>query len=55
MPFASDASKLARCGVPSLIFGPGTIDRAHAAVEYVEIDQVLRALEFYRSFLLRLE
>ena len=55
VPFGSDASKLSRAGVPSLIFGPGSIDRAHAAVEYVEIDQVLRAGEFYREFLLRFQ
>jgi acetylornithine deacetylase/succinyl-diaminopimelate desuccinylase family protein len=51
VPFGSDASKLARQGVPSIIFGPGSIDRAHAAVEYVETDQVLAAAAFYRQFL----
>ena len=51
VPFGSDASKLARAGVPSLIFGPGSIDQAHAAVEYVECDQVLVALAFYIGFL----
>jgi acetylornithine deacetylase ArgE len=55
VPFGSDASKLSRAGVPSLVFGPGSIDRAHAAVEYVEVDQVLRACEFYREFILRFE
>ncbi len=55
VPFGSDASKLSRQGIPSLVFGPGSIDRAHAAVEYVEIDQVLRAFEFYREFLRRFE
>jgi acetylornithine deacetylase len=53
VPYGSDASKLSRHGVPSIIFGPGSIDQAHAAVEYVECDQVLRAEEFYRQFLLR--
>lgn len=53
VPFGSDASKLARQGVPSLVFGPGSIDRAHAAVEYVEIEQVEKAFEFYRNFILR--
>jgi len=53
VPFGSDASKLSRRGVPSIIFGPGSIDRAHAAVEYVECDQVVRAEEFYRTFLSR--
>lgn len=51
VPFGSDASKLARQGIPSLIFGPGSIDRAHAAVEYVEIDQVILAYDFYRDFI----
>ncbi len=55
VPYGSDASKLARHGVPSIIFGPGSIDRAHAAVEYVECDQVEVAAEFYRRFLLSFE
>ena len=29
--------------------------RAHAAVEYVEIDQVVQAYEFYRAFLCHFE
>jgi acetylornithine deacetylase/succinyl-diaminopimelate desuccinylase family protein len=51
VPFGSDASKLARAGIPSLIFGPGSIDRAHAAIEYVECDQLLTALQFQIGFL----
>jgi acetylornithine deacetylase len=53
VPFSCDASKLSRQGVPSLIFGPGSIDQAHAAVEYVNITEVERAAEFYRNFILR--
>jgi len=49
--FSCDASKLARAGVPTIVFGPGSIDRAHAAVEYVELDQVQLALEFHKKFL----
>jgi acetylornithine deacetylase/succinyl-diaminopimelate desuccinylase family protein len=51
VPYGSDASKLAGHGVPSIIFGPGSIDLAHAAVEYVECDDVVKAEEFYRGFL----
>lgn len=51
VPFGSDASKLAAIGIPSIVFGPGSIDRAHAAGEYVEIDQVDQAYEFYLQFL----
>lgn len=53
VPYGSDASKLSRHGVPSIIFGPGSIDLAHAAVEYVECDHVIQAEEFYRDFLKR--
>ncbi len=53
VPFGSDASKLARAGIPSLVFGPGSIDQAHAAVEFVEMDQVVQACAFYRNFILR--
>ncbi len=55
VPFGSDASKLSRRGIPSIIIGPGSIDRAHAAVEYVELSQVQQAFDFYRNFLLRFE
>jgi acetylornithine deacetylase/succinyl-diaminopimelate desuccinylase family protein len=48
VPFGSDASKLERAGVPSIIFGPGSIDQAHAAAEFVDLDQVDQAFEFYR-------
>lgn len=53
VPFGCDASKLSRAGIPSIVFGPGSIDRAHTADEYIEIDQVETALEFQRRFLLR--
>jgi acetylornithine deacetylase len=51
VPFGSDASKLSRQGIPSLVFGPGSIDQAHAAVEFVDLAQVERAFEFYRRFI----
>jgi acetylornithine deacetylase len=52
VPFGSDASKLSRQGIPSLVFGPGSIDQAHGAVEFVDLAQVERAFEFYRRFIL---
>jgi len=50
VPFCSDASKFGNLGIPSLIFGPGSIDQAHAAIEYVECEQVQKAVEIYRDF-----
>ncbi len=47
VPFGSDASKFARLGIPTILFGPGSIDQAHAAVEYVECAEVEKALVVY--------
>lgn len=55
VPFGSDASKLARNNIPAIIFGPGSIDQAHTACEYVEWEQVVKAFEFYRSIALHFE
>ena len=52
VPFGSDASKLSRRGIPSIILGPGSIDRAHAAEEFVELDQVAQAAEIYARLIL---
>jgi acetylornithine deacetylase/succinyl-diaminopimelate desuccinylase family protein len=52
VPYGSDASKLARAGIPSLIFGPGNIDQAHAADEFVDLDQVRLAAEIYARAIL---
>ncbi|MCA9181829.1 MAG: M20/M25/M40 family metallo-hydrolase, partial [Planctomycetales bacterium] len=52
VPFGSDASKFGALGIPSMIFGPGSIDQAHSAIEYIECSQVIQAAEIYRRFLL---
>ncbi|WP_200303468.1 M20/M25/M40 family metallo-hydrolase [Streptomyces adelaidensis] len=43
MPFGTDASKLARAGVPSVVFGPGSVADAHAAAESVDLAEVTLA------------
>lgn len=50
VPYGSDASKLSRHGLDGIVFGPGSIDQAHGAVEYVDVAQVELAAEFYREF-----
>jgi acetylornithine deacetylase/succinyl-diaminopimelate desuccinylase family protein len=52
VPYGSDASKLAQAGTPSVILGPGNIDQAHAADEWVELDQVSLAAEVYARTIL---
>lgn len=52
MPFGSDASKFGALGIPSLIFGPGSIDQAHSANEFVDCQQVLTCQQVYRRYML---
>lgn len=52
VPYGSDASVLAMVGIPSVIFGPGSIDQAHAADEYVDLHEVSLAAEIYARTIL---
>jgi acetylornithine deacetylase len=45
LPFGTDASKLARAGIPSVVFGPGSVADAHSAVESVAIADVVLAAD----------
>lgn len=48
VPYGSDASILQHDGgIPTVVYGPGNIAQAHAADEYVELDQVRHAADFY--------
>jgi acetylornithine deacetylase len=48
VPYGSDASKLWHYGgVPSVVLGPGSIDQAHTADEYVPIDHLEKAAMVY--------
>jgi succinyl-diaminopimelate desuccinylase len=45
VPYATHASPLHSAGIPSVVFGPGDIQYAHAAVEFVPIREVVQAAE----------
>jgi acetylornithine deacetylase/succinyl-diaminopimelate desuccinylase-like protein len=45
--FGSDASKLGRIGVPSIVLGPGSIDQAHSPDEWVAVQELVQAAEIY--------
>ena len=53
--FGCDCTKLSRASIPSIIFGPGSIEQAHTIDEYVEVAQVQTALDFYRKFIMEFE
>lgn len=43
VPYGTDGSKLARAGVPTIVFGPGSIRDAHGDEEWVDLDDVSTA------------
>ncbi|REK76060.1 M20 family metallopeptidase [Paenibacillus paeoniae] len=45
VPYGTDASKLAMVGIPSVVFGPGSIDQAHTEDEWVDLEQVALAAD----------
>lgn len=51
VPYGSDASKLSRAGIPSIVLGPGSIDQAHTADEWVAVDEVEQATHIYRRIM----
>ena len=52
VPYGTDASKLSRAGIPSIVLGPGSVDQAHSSIEFVSIDQVVDAAEIYARMML---
>ena len=55
VPFGSDASKLSQVNIATVILGPGSIDEAHAADEYVELGQLEQVFEVYRKIMTEFE
>jgi acetylornithine deacetylase len=51
VPFGSDASKLSRIGVPSIVLGPGSIDHAHTAAEFISTNEVVLAAYIYKELI----
>jgi acetylornithine deacetylase len=45
VPYGTDASTLAQAGIPSVVFGPGDIAKAHTCDEWVPLDEVEQASE----------
>lgn len=48
VPYGSDASKLQQYkGIPTIVYGPGAIAQAHSREEWVPVNEVSKAAEFY--------
>jgi acetylornithine deacetylase len=47
VPYGTHASRTAQPGVPSVVFGPGSIAQAHTEDEWIAVDQLEQAAEIY--------
>ena len=51
--FGTNAPHYAATGCPTVVFGPGSIDQAHTADEWIDLDQLQSAAEILYQFLRR--
>ena len=49
--YGSDGSTLRAAGMPVVILGPGDIAQAHSADEYLELEQLERAIDIYGALM----
>lgn len=50
-PWFSDAAHLSSHGIPSICIGPGSIDQAHTADEFIATDSLIQGAEFFARFI----
>ena len=50
VPFGTNASSISAAGVPSVVFGPGSIAQAHTCDEFIDISQLDAAAEIFFQF-----
>jgi len=50
-PWASNANIFKQAGIPSVVFGPGSVRQAHTRDEFVELEQVAQAARVYAAII----
>lgn len=50
VPYGTHASRVHQAGVPSVVFGPGSIAQAHTKDEWIPVDELRQAAEVYYRF-----
>lgn len=48
--YGTNASRFAATGVPAVVFGPGSINQAHTADEWIDLAELQQASEIYYRF-----
>jgi acetylornithine deacetylase len=49
--FGTEAGHFQNAGIPTIICGPGSIDQAHKADEFITLDQVAKCEQFFRRLI----
>lgn len=52
VPYGTDGSNISEAGVPTIIVGPGTIDQAHTADEFIRIADLEAGARFYHRLMM---
>lgn len=50
VPYATNAAFFSAAGVPSVVFGPGSLEQAHTQDEWLPLDQLEQAAEIFYRF-----
>ena len=50
VPYGTDAGRISSAGVPSVVFGPGSIDQAHTCDEWLSIAELTKASDVLYEF-----
>jgi acetylornithine deacetylase len=50
VPYGTDAPAFAGAGIPTVVFGPGSIAQAHTADEWIAVEQLHLATEILYRF-----
>lgn len=48
VPYATEAGRFQRAGIPTVVCGPGSIDQAHQLDEFITLDELARGEAFMR-------
>jgi acetylornithine deacetylase/succinyl-diaminopimelate desuccinylase-like protein len=49
VPYGTDAAAIGARRVPTVVFGPGSIQQAHTADEFIEVAELLRATDLFHQ------
>ena len=51
VPYATHAAFYSGMGIPTVVFGPGPIEQAHTADEWIPLDQLQQAADILYRFI----